>query len=125
MAAIVWDPDVIAGAASLSAVASEEQDGILETVNAFFNVRVWGGEDAPKLKRARIYMARHLGELVLRALAGAAGGAVSSETIGASSFSIAYEQLAQDADVLKTTSHGQALLALRGSNPKARIPGAL
>lgn len=86
MAPISWsDVTTQPGLASLTSVDPIAQNVILAYVNDALSVTLVGGslgEESPKLKLARIYMAAHLGLLTPRA------GIVSSE--GEGDLSIAY-----------------------------------
>lgn len=123
MADITWS-DVTNHYASLSTVASGAQDDILAYVNDALSASVFGGEDNPKYKLARIYMAAHMGELEARnARAAGAVGAVTSKTIGATSLSVTYGAAASasSTELLRTTPGGTAYLQLLRSSPRARL----
>lgn len=82
MAAISWT-DVVAFASGLSSVATLAQETIIAYVNDELDVDNFGGEEAPKLKLARIYLAAHFGTMTLRG-SGAAGPMISSSAGGLS-----------------------------------------
>lgn len=87
MAAIAWS-DVVDEVAALASASAGKQARILDYVNTTLNVSIVGGalgEDSPKLKTARVYMACHMGLLQPRA------GFVTSE--GEGDLSIAYSMM--------------------------------
>lgn len=119
MAAIAWT-DVTDIAAQLSAVGDAAQATILAFVNQTLNVRLLGGEDGPRLKLARSYLAAHMGEVIRRRDQQA--GPVASKSISASSMSVSYASMTAD-DVLSSTSYGQLYkLVLRGSGARIGFP---
>lgn len=125
MADITWT-DVTNHFASLAApaVSVDAQTDILADVNANLSASVFGGEDNPKYKLARIYMAAHMGELEARnARAAGAVGAVTSKTIGATSLSVTYGATASASStaLLRTTPGGAAYLGLLRTTPRARL----
>lgn len=62
MAAITWS-QVVLIAPELETLPSGAQDLILDYVNQALPVGPWGGEDGPKIKLGRVYLAAHLGTL--------------------------------------------------------------
>ncbi len=62
MTAIAWT-DVVDIAAELATVAIGAQTMILAHVNTTLVVKLFGGEESPKLKLTRCYLAAHLGTL--------------------------------------------------------------
>lgn len=118
MAAIVWT-DVTNLDAALSAVPTPGyRDDVLTYVNENLNASKFGGETASKTKRARVLLAAHLGALWLRdngAASAAAAPPVTSETISATSFTVAYSDIAANSstpNILDETSHGRAYAEL-------------
>ncbi len=83
MSAIIWD-DVVAFAPELDVVALAAQTDILAHVNAALNVTAFGGEAAPRLRMARIYLAAHHAVLSQRAASDAAGPVQSESEEGVS-----------------------------------------
>jgi uncharacterized protein YfaP (DUF2135 family) len=119
MAAIAW-ADVTAHAAELSTVAVGAQTDILAHVNTAFAVSVFGGEDAPKLKLARIYLAAHMAKSGKLAASGAAGP-VTSETADNISRSYAVAMASSGSDTWSSTGYGR-LLAQLVRTSSARLP---
>lgn len=114
MASIVW-ADVVNHAAELSSVDTDAQTDILAHVNTTLDVRVFGGEDSPKLKLARIYLAAHMA--TLQTLGGSSGD-IQSESVGGVSYSYG---AAADASDFSSTSYGKQYSALV-RNSIARFP---
>ncbi len=119
MASISWS-DVTAHAPELSTVSAGAQTDILAHVNVALLVTEFGGEDAPKTKMARIYLAAHLATMAAQGAAGAAGP-VQSESAGGLSRTYAVGAAALAGGDYETTSYGQAFRALARTTP-ARIP---
>ncbi len=118
MAAITW-PNVVDFAATLSTTAVGAQDAILAYVNQALQPEVYGGEDATKLRLARIYLAAHMGEILRRQ---GIGGAVTGESISAESVSFSYAAPFHGAiSSLETTSWGLEFQRLTNST-YARLP---
>lgn len=107
MAAVAWT-DVAGFFPSLADVGEDQQDDILAWVNTALDVSLFGGEDGPKLRLARIYLAAHHGEL---ALPGSELGDVASETIGGDSISVSYAA-SSGGDSLAQTVGGDLYLQL-------------
>ena len=78
MADISWS-DVTAIAPEMSTVSSGAQTMILAYVNNVLNVSEFGGESAPTLKLARVYLAAHRGAA---SLGGGGAGPITSESMG-------------------------------------------
>lgn len=119
--AIVWG-QVVAFDAELAKLPLEVQLDALAFANSL-NPQGFGGETTPKYKLARLLYAAHFGELVLRAMkmsASGAAGAVSSETISATSVTISYDT-AKTTDSLALTACGQAFSELASSS-LSRLP---
>lgn len=87
MADIAWT-DVTAFAAGLSAVDVLAQTDILAHVNVVLDVEMFGGEDAPKTRLARIYLAAHMGSSISQAASGASGPVIEQK-MGQSSLKFA------------------------------------
>jgi hypothetical protein len=121
MAAIVWS-DVTDLVSEMSSVPLAAQPIILSLVNSYLAVDKWGGEDAPKLKTARIYLAAHLGTFARPGAAGAGAGPVISESEDDVSRAYASFNLpGLDVDPLyDTTPYGRAYRWLMRSNPLLR-----
>lgn len=119
MAAIDWTA-VIAHAPELAAVSSQARTEILAHVNTALDVEVFGGEDAPKTRLARIYLAAHLGAGVANSGGSTSVGAVTSESAGGLSRSYGQAAVVATAS-LGSTSYGQAYLALVNTSA-ARAP---
>lgn len=119
MAAIAWT-DVTDVASQLSAVGPAAQTAILLFVNTTLNVQLLGGEDSPRLKLARTFLAAHIGELVRRRDQQA--GPVASKSVSASSLSVSYASMA-NGDALSSTSYGGLYkLMLLGSGARIGFP---
>ena len=78
MADIIWG-DVTNHAAALSAVDATAQADILAHVNDALDVDRFDGESGAKTKLLRIYLAAHFGQLLLDAVSGGAGPAMSKK----------------------------------------------
>lgn len=111
MAAITWD-NVTDHAPELSTVDSDAQDDILAYVNTVLAVVKFGGEDSPRTKLARIYLAAHFASLASLGGSGSSGPVIEEEVgdirrryaeIGGSSET--------GADFNRTT-YGQSFLAI-------------
>lgn len=119
MAAITWSDVTTIAAPELSGLAVAAQTAILVWVNAAFDVTVFDGEDGAKTKLARVYLAAHIGTLILPTSAGGSGGGVSgpvsSESAGGLSRSYAVAVASSGgttAENLSRTGYGQLLLLL-------------
>lgn len=108
MAAITW-ANVVDFDAALSVVHINVQTAILAYVNTFINVAVFDGEEGADTRLARIYYAAHQGRGTLPG-AGAAGGAVTSES-GGDGLSVSYA-VAASTDELSESAWGRKYLAL-------------
>lgn len=121
MAAIVW-ADVTERAPELAAVGLLAQTDYLAFVNVELNVTMFGGEDAPKLKSARIYLAAHMATLD-RQRGSAIAGPVISESRGGLSRSYANMLLPGSGGGLwAQTTYGQLYYALVRTSARARFP---
>ncbi len=79
---IEWQDVVdMRGAASLADLDVDFQNTILAHVNTFFRVSEWGGEESPRLRLARLYLAAHHGALVYQGTS-STGGSVILESAG-------------------------------------------
>lgn len=87
MAAILWS-DVEAIAVELADVPIAAQTLYLDLANKFLNVNMFDGEDGPRVKLARIYLAAHFATLD-RQRGTATAGPVISESRGGLSRSYA------------------------------------
>lgn len=85
---ITWR-DVIAVASELSAVDEEAQFDLLAYVNNALAVAEFGGEGAPALKLARVYLAAHMATIGPASSGAAVAGPVISESAGGLSRSYA------------------------------------
>ncbi len=119
MADITWAM-VTAFAAELTVVPESAQDDILAYVNTALKVELFGGEDAPKTKLARIYMAAHYGQLTKDGAHGPAGE-ITGKALGPMSTSYASSSpMGTDPLWDKTTWGKQFRSMLRSS--AARVP---
>lgn len=122
MAAILWS-DVEALAPSLESVTYEAQAMVLAVVNSCLNVSMWGGEDAPKLKLARVYLACHMVQAAVQGEAGTAGP-VTHEMVDRLSTSYAQPGGGMSFDSLDSTAFGK-MYRLLARTTKARSPVVL
>lgn len=83
MAAIGW-ADVTGIASELSSVSASAQTLYLEVANTFLNVSMFDGEDGPRTKLARIYIAAHFATLDGMRGVGVAGPVISESRGGLS-----------------------------------------
>lgn len=88
MADITW-ADVEDFAAELSVVDPDAQTLILAHVNSALSISLFGGEDAPKYKLARIYLASHMGAFAKPSVSGTTTGPVVASSAGGLSRSFA------------------------------------
>lgn len=80
MAAITW-ANVVKFVPSLSTVDAEVQNALLAHVNILLDVNRWGGEESPKLRLGRIYVAAHFATLAVKGASGLNGaGPLASST---------------------------------------------
>lgn len=117
--AISWS-NVVAHAPELSVVSSSAKTDILAYVNESLAVELFDGEDGPKTKLARIYLAAHLGAGVAVSGGATAVGAVTSESAGGLARSYG-QALVVDVASFGSTSYGQAYLQLVRSSA-CRVP---
>lgn len=123
MAAIVW-ADVVAHSSPLAAVDLAVQSDILAVVNARF-AAVFGGEDNPTTRLARIYVAAHFASLPGSGRHEAAGPVVSQSRGGLSQSFQSFSAGGSGDDTWGDTQWGrrykQLLLGSRARWP--RVPG--
>jgi hypothetical protein len=120
MAALVW-ADVVAIATELSTIDGAARVFILEYVNGpGLDPASFDGEDGHTTRFARIYLAAHLGSSIGKGAAGAAGGPVTSESMGGLSRSYSVGSVAASADSTGSTDYGRRYEALV-KNSLARI----
>lgn len=110
MADVTWD-DVEALQVNLSTVSPGAQAMFLAYVNTDINPAAFGGEDSPRYRLARVFLAAHLGEIERRK----GTEQVTSKTIGTSSITIAYAATTEDG--LAQTSWGKQYAALLAQSP--------
>lgn len=115
MAAIGWT-DVLGIAAELEVVGAAARAVILAEVNSTLNVSLFGGENAPKLRLARLYLAAHCGTMI----AARTSDDIVSETIAATSLSTSYASLTTD-EALQQTWYGTEYLRIKKTTP-SRLP---
>jgi hypothetical protein len=121
MAAIVW-ADVITIATELSTVDGAARVFILTYVNGpAMDPACFDGEDGYTTRMARIYLAAHMGSSIGKGAAGAAGGPVSSESMGGLSRSYGSASVASSVDSTGSTDYGRRYEALV-KNSLARLP---
>ena len=121
MAGIVW-ADVVALATELSTIDGAARVFILEYVNGpGMDPDSFDGEDGPTTRLARIYLAAHMGAGIGKGAAGAAGGPVTSESMGGLSRSYSVGSVAASADSTGSTAYGRMYEALV-KNSLARLP---
>jgi len=119
MASITWD-DVVDHAPDLACLDVEATVDILAHVNTALVVGEFGGEEAPKLKLARIYLAAHYGTVNKRG--DGAQGPVISERAGPLSRTYANgDEASSSESEFGATSYGRAYLSLLRTTP-ARAP---
>lgn len=118
MAALIWD-DVVAFAPKLDTIDPGAQEDILDHVNISLDPGAFGGEDAAKLRLARINLAAHIGTMLQRGVGG--GGQITSEEAGGLKRTYAVSQAAVDGSGLEATAFGQEFKALVRSS-LARLP---
>lgn len=113
MAAIVW-ADVVLIAPALSAVADGAHFPILAFVNTAFDPKVFGGEESPRLRLARMYLAAHYGTITNATGQGGGNtaGPIISETVGGVSRSYANLVGGSGSETFISTIYGRELLAL-------------
>lgn len=121
MAIIGW-PDVTAHAPELSSIALNAQTDYLAMANTWVDVNAFDGEDGPKTKMARIWVAAHFATLdKLRGTAIA--GPVLSESRGGLSRSYAnLTQMSMAAGLFGQTTYGQNYATLVRTSAAARMP---
>lgn len=121
MAAIDWAA-VVSIASELADVGVPAQDLYLAMANTFINVSMFDGEDGPKTKLARIYIAAHLATLD-RMRGSAAAGPVISESRGGLSRSYANTtQMSVASGLFGQTTYGQNYATLVRTSAAARMP---
>lgn len=127
MAAIVWT-DVVAIAPELTSTVVQAQTDILAHVNTVHNAVNWGGEAAPRLRLARIYLAAHAATSISR---GDVAGPVLSQTDGRLAQEYAFPRYQADPGLfgsdllLDSTTYGREYRQLMRSNGLVRGPAVL
>ncbi len=113
MADITWT-HVTDHAPGLTGVSGAAQIDILDLVNNLLEVDLFGGEDATKLKLARVYLAAHMGQLWKDSQTGggSAGPALLKE-LGDMKTQYASGFGTFSAETYGTTRYGQQFVALR------------
>lgn len=119
MADITWAM-VTAFAAELTVVPDSAQTDILAHVNTALKVDLFGGEDAPKTKLARIFLAAHYGQLSLDGAHGASGEIVG-KSLGPMSVSYASSSPMGTDPLWDKTTWGKQFRSLLRSSA-ARVP---
>lgn len=117
MAAITWS-QVVLLAPELETLPSGTQDLILDYVNQTLPVGPWGGEDGPKIKLGRIYLAAHMGSLT----ASGTGGLGQITEVAEGDVITRFAEAAKNASSLDQTSYGQEFKRL-GRTTSSRICG--
>lgn len=121
MAAINW-ADVTAMASELSTVEAAARKLILDYVNGpALDPASFDGEDGYTTKLARVYLAAHMASPIGKGAAGAAGGPVTSESMGGLSRSYSVGSVASSVDSTGSTDYGRRYEALV-KNSLARLP---
>lgn len=115
--AITWN-DVVAHEPDLAGtvVSPAAQMDILDHVNNSLAVNEFGGDDDPRLRLARIYLAAHMGTVVVSG----SRGPVISQTVGPISQSFAAATAGEDS-MYSSTSWGRMYLQIVRTSV-ARIP---
>jgi len=116
MADITWT-DVLDIAPELAAVGAGAQSLYLAHANTALAVEALGGEAAPKLKLARIYLVAHLATAAALAIGGASGPVVSESAGG---LSVSYGAAAAATTDYGSTGYGRSLAALMRTSGLAR-----
>lgn len=111
MAAIIWT-DVVAVAPELEELDEAATTMILDHVNTVLNTRAFGGEESPRLKLARVYLAAHMASGL--GVAGG-GGEVTSESMGGLSRSYVDGSSALGGDISETGYGRQYLMIVNQS----------
>jgi hypothetical protein len=121
MAAIVW-ADVVALEPLVAGASVDAQTTILAYVNTDLNVDGFGGEDDPRLKLARSFVAAHYGLSVTPGISSSIGGGPVASLSGgdglAVSFAVPMVNLA-DSD-FATTTWGRKYISLVRRTPGLR-----
>lgn len=120
MAPITWT-NVTDHAAELASVAVDAQTDYLALANTFLNVGMFDGEDGPRTKMARIYLAAHFATLD-RLRGTSIAGPVVSESRGGLSRSYAnLTQMSLASGLFGQTTYGQNYATLVRTS-RARWP---
>lgn len=120
MAPIAWS-DVVGYASQMSAVSATAQALILDYVNITMSVAIFGGEDAPKTKLARVLLACHLG--ACGPIGGASAGIISKEVEGGLEIDYVLPPIPIGTDPFwSRTGYGLSFYSLLKSSPLARMP---
>lgn len=125
MAAIDWAAVLAMFPAdpALAALPVPAQTDILAYVNTTLAVRVFGGEESPKLRLARIYLAAHYATASGPSAAGLSG-VVTSESVGIGSASRSYAAPNASSSAWGSTSYGRLYAELLRTT-SARFPRVL
>jgi hypothetical protein len=109
MAAITW-ADVVAVAPELALIDVIAQDFFLDYVNSQFDVSLLDGEDGPRTRLARIFLAAHLATLSRRGRT-SSSGPVIEEALGPQSRK--YADITEHYDsLLASTPYGLMYLSV-------------
>jgi hypothetical protein len=119
MASIVW-ADVTNHAPALTTIPVAVQTDILAHVNVALRVDDFGGEDHPKTKLARIFLAAHYGTSYTQASTGQTGP-VTSESAGGLSRSYGQMFSSNSPEDFASTVYGQLYTSLVRTSA-ARVP---
>lgn len=114
MAAITWaDVEAHDATVQAAAVAASVQNDILDVINDYLDVNLFGGEDSAKTRLLRILLATHMAVMHLRQTGGGNTGAVVSESGGGLSrtYSVSSSAALGDSN-LGLTPYGQMYLEL-------------
>jgi hypothetical protein len=124
MAAIVWG-DVVAHSSPLAGVNVAVQADLIAAANATINVALFGGEDAPRTRLARIYWCAHFASLPGAGENRAAGPVTSESREGLSrSYASPASSGGDDGGFGETQWGRRYLELLRSSRARwPRVPG--
>lgn len=121
MAAIDWAA-VVSIASELADVGVPAQDLYLALANTFINVSMFDGEDGPKTKLARIYIAAHFATLDKQRGTTTAGPVISESRGGLSRSYANLTQMSVAAGLFGQTAYGQNYATLVRTSAAARMP---
>lgn len=122
MAAILWS-HVTDHAPELAGVAIDAQTDYLALANTFLNVSMLDGEDGPRTKLARIYLAAHFATLDRMRGTSTAGPVVSESRGGLSRSYANLTQMSVASGLFGQTTYGQNYATLVRTS-RARFPVA-